>query len=124
MQEAITCGAAGFLPKSSTSAVITEAITQVLSGQLWLPENAPVRSLDTPLSDKDLKSVLASLTPQQYRVAMMLYSGLQNKQIAAEMQVTEATIKAHLTSIFRKFGVKTRTQAVLLLRALEIKAPA
>ena len=62
---------------------------------------------------------LASLTPQQFRVLTMVCEGLLNKQIAYELSVSEATIKAHVTAIFRKLGVRTRTQAALLLQQLE-----
>jgi DNA-binding NarL/FixJ family response regulator len=62
---------------------------------------------------------LASLTPQQFRVLAMVCDGLLNKQIAWELSVSEATIKAHVTAIFRKLGVRTRTQAAMLLQQLE-----
>ena len=62
---------------------------------------------------------LASLTPQQFRVLTMVCEGLLNKQIAFELSVSEATIKAHVTAIFRKLGVRTRTQAALLLQQME-----
>ena len=62
---------------------------------------------------------LASLTPQQFRVLTMVCEGLLNKQIAYELSVSEATIKAHVTAIFRKLNVRTRTQAALLLQQLE-----
>ena len=64
---------------------------------------------------------LASLTPQQYKVLVMLRDGSLNKQIAWELNVSEATIKAHITAIFRKLGVKNRTQAVIALQQMDIK---
>ena len=67
----------------------------------------------------DLAEKIATLTPQQYKVLGMLSDGLLNKQIAYELNVSEATIKAHMTAIFRKLGVKNRTQAVILLQQLE-----
>lgn len=63
----------------------------------------------------DLAEKIAALTPQQYKVLGMLSDGLLNKQIAYELNVSEATIKAHMTAIFRKLGVKNRTQAVIML---------
>ena len=66
---------------------------------------------------------LASLTPQQFRVLTMVCEGLLNKQIAYELNVSEATIKAHVTAIFRKLNVRTRTQAALLLQQLESISP-
>ncbi|MGO1502825.1 MAG: helix-turn-helix domain-containing protein, partial [Marinobacter sp.] len=63
---------------------------------------------------------LASLTPQQFRVLGMLAEGLLNKQIAYDLDVSEATIKAHITAVFRKLGVRNRTQAVIAIQQMEI----
>ncbi len=118
MRAAVESGAAGFLPKSAPVEIITDAINRVLNGEIWLPPAAQQPGAD---ADNDqLEKVVGTFTPQQYRVSMMLVEGLQNKQIATAMLVTEATIKAHLTTIFRKLGVSSRTQAVLALKAIEI----
>lgn len=74
-----------------------------------------------PVDGPDFASKLASLTPQQYKVLIMLRDGSLNKQIAWELNVSEATIKAHITAIFRKLGVKNRTQAVIALQQMGIK---
>src|SRR5690606_7903194 len=76
----------------------------------------------SPLSSEQeaISSQLASLTPQQFRVLSMVCDGLLNKQIAYELQVSEATVKAHVTAIFRKLGVRTRTQAALALQQMEL----
>ena len=66
---------------------------------------------------------LASLTPQQFRVLTMMTEGMLNKQIAYDLEVSEATIKAHVTAVFRKLGVRTRTQAVIAVQALDIEKP-
>ncbi|MEF1226048.1 response regulator transcription factor, partial [Vibrio fortis] len=70
----------------------------------------------------DLAEKIATLTPQQYKVLGMLSDGLLNKQIAYELNVSEATIKAHMTAIFRKLDVKNRTQAVILLQQMETES--
>ena len=67
---------------------------------------------------------LATLTPQQIRVLMMLSQGLLNKQIAYELTVSEATVKAHVSAILQKLGVESRTQAVILATKIEIGAGA
>ncbi len=76
---------------------------------------------DAGLNDetKAVSAGLSSLTPQQFRVLTMVCDGLLNKQIAYELNVSEATVKAHVTAIFRKLGVRTRTQAALLLQQME-----
>ncbi|MBD2858935.1 response regulator transcription factor [Spongiibacter sp. KMU-158] len=122
MCRAIDYGASGFLPKSSSPEQIEQAIQQVLKGERWLPENVPYRPAKQE-QEKDIAAVVASLTPQQFRVASYLIQGLLNKQIAWELSVTEATIKAHITEIFRKLGVHSRTQAVLLLSQLDVTPP-
>ncbi|WP_299772701.1 response regulator transcription factor [uncultured Pseudoteredinibacter sp.] len=123
IHQAIEYGAAGFLPKSSPPEMIGSAIEKVLKGEIWLPADLPpADALDN--DDKAaIAEVVASFTPQQFRVANMLADGLLNKQIAYEMDVTEATVKAHLTAIFRKLGVHSRTQAVLAMNQLDISPP-
>ncbi|MDO6749454.1 response regulator transcription factor, partial [Gilvimarinus sp. 1_MG-2023] len=71
----------------------------------------------------DIAERLASLTPQQFRVLTMMAEGMLNKQIAYDLEVSEATIKAHVTAIFRKLGVRTRTQAVIAVQSLDIEKP-
>ena len=115
-------GASGFIPKSSSLEVIQQAVRAVLDGDLWWP--SPSGAAQT-LSDeaRAASAGLASLTPQQFRVLTMVCDGLLNKQIAWELSVSEATIKAHVTAIFRKLGVRTRTQAAMLLQQLESISP-
>ncbi|HEY6611926.1 MAG TPA: response regulator transcription factor ErdR [Pseudomonas sp.] len=111
-------GASGFIPKSSPLETIQLAVRTVLDGDVWWP---PQLEEATALSDevRAVSEGLASLTPQQFRVLTMVCEGLLNKQIAYELSVSEATVKAHVTAIFRKLGVRTRTQAALLLQQME-----
>lgn len=111
-------GASGFIPKSSALETIQEAVRAVLDGDLWWP----TQMLEAAQVSDEMKAAtagLSSLTPQQFRVLTMVCDGLLNKQIAFELNVSEATIKAHVTAIFRKLGVRTRTQAALLLQQME-----
>jgi DNA-binding NarL/FixJ family response regulator len=75
-------------------------------------------------ADADLAARLASLSPQQFRVLSLVAEGLLNKQIADRLDVQERTIKAHLTAIFERLGVRNRTQASVVLRELELSDPA
>lgn len=111
-------GASGFIPKSSTLDAIQQAVKQVLDGDTWWPLQTP-EAAKVSAEAKAASAGLASLTPQQFRVLTMVCDGLLNKQIAYELSVSEATVKAHVTAIFRKLGVRTRTQAALLLQHLE-----
>ncbi|WP_348672845.1 response regulator transcription factor [uncultured Abyssibacter sp.] len=123
MQQAMTLGAVGYVQKSSPPQTIATAIQQVLSGETWFPEsvNRPASPAQTAL--RELADRVASLTPQQFRVLTMLADGLLNKQIAYEMNVTEATIKAHVTAILRKLKVSNRTAAVIAVRQLDVSDP-
>ena len=111
-------GASGFIPKSSSLEVLQQAVRQVLEGEVWWPPQSE-DAVSLSSEAKAASAGLASLTPQQFRVLTMVCEGLLNKQIAYELSVSEATVKAHVTAIFRKLGVRTRTQAALLLQQLE-----
>ncbi len=123
MRRAIEYGASGFIPKSSSLDGIADAITAVLEGEVWLPEDIGDPADDEPDADSEFAAKLSSLTPQQFRVLMMLTEGLLNKQIAYELSVSEATIKAHVTAILRKLGVHSRTQAVIEASRLGVEPP-
>lgn len=120
ISKVIHYGALGFIPKSLTLENLHDAINAVLSGQQWLPAGFSLSSEPTEKSDVEVK--LASLTPQQFRVLGMIGKGMLNKQIAYDLDVSEATIKAHLTAIFKKLGVRSRTQAVITIKSLDMEA--
>ena len=109
-------GASGFLSKSESAARIREAIDTILAGGLWVPEGV---SLDGQDEQTEVLARLATLTPQQIRVLMMLSDGLMNKQIAYELSISEATVKAHVSAILQKLNVDSRTQAVIAAAKIE-----
>lgn len=113
MLRAIDHGAMGFIPKSADAATLGFALKQVLDGSIWIPDAAYAAQ---GASDEELAAAtkLRELTPQQFRVLQMVGAGQLNKQIAYELGVSEATVKAHMTAIMRKLGVSNRTQAVLI----------
>ena len=114
-------GAMGFIPKSSSSDDIANAINQILEGDTWLPTELKTKVAEIEGADREITAQVASLTPQQYRVLQYLHEGLLNKQIAYELHISEATVKAHITAIFRKLGVYNRTQAVLIAAKLQLE---
>jgi len=123
IHKAMEYGANGFIPKSASMEVMVQAIEQVCGGERWLPPNIlPAHNPLLKAEDHDLAKCIASLTPQQFRVLGMLAEGQLNKQIAYELNVSEATIKAHMTAIFRKLGVRNRTQAVIRLQHLDVES--
>jgi DNA-binding NarL/FixJ family response regulator len=121
MREVLEFGASGFLPKSSPINEIGTAVSAILAGGIWLPDAADEAYLGD--GDSELAARIGELTPQQRRVLMLLTEGKPNKQIAFELTVTEATVKAHLSQIFRKLGVHSRTQAVITARRLTAANP-
>ena len=93
----------------------------MLAGERGLHPGLDAAGSGASLQSLDVADALSTLTPQQFRVASMLVEGLLNKQIAYELEVKEATIKAHMTEIYRKLGVQSRTQAVLALSSLAVE---
>lgn len=117
IRRCIEFGASGFIPKSHGIEVIRDAISAVMQGDLWTPPEVELTGDD---GIGDLVQRLSTLTPQQVRVLMMLSEGLLNKQIAYELSVSEATVKAHVSAILQKLGVESRTQAVIAASKIEI----
>ena len=95
-------------------------VESLLDGNRWVPEDYRVNLKPVTAEEKDLAAKIATLTPQQYRVLCYLREGWLNKQIGYELGVTEATIKAHITAIFRKLGTTNRTQAVIMLSKMSL----
>lgn len=112
IRRSLDFGASGYIPKSTPVEQIRLAVSEVLNGEIWVPSELDLSGEDDT-EDAEMASRLATLTPQQVRVLMMLSQGLLNKQIAYELSVSEATIKAHVSAILQKMGVESRTQAVI-----------
>jgi DNA-binding NarL/FixJ family response regulator len=108
-------GASGFVSKSSPVEDIGAAIEAVRRGDVWTPRSFDPAMPGDP-ADRDLAGKITSLTPQQIRVLRMLGEGLLNKQIAFKLNVSEATIKAHVSAILQKLKVDSRTQAVIAIQ--------
>ncbi len=111
-------GASGFIPKSLGVSRIREAIAAIFRGEIWVPDGDGLDGAEKSDSSA-LVARLASLTPQQVRVLMMLGEGLLNKQIAFHLGVSEATVKAHVSAILQKLRVESRTQAVIAVKRIE-----
>jgi DNA-binding NarL/FixJ family response regulator len=116
VRRCLNLGASGFIPKSLPVDEIRGAVKTILDGGVWFPADAQREGEGDDISD--LASRLATLTPQQVRVLSMLGQGLLNKQIAYELGVSEATVKAHVSAILQKLGVDSRTQAVIAVNRI------
>ncbi len=121
IHHAVQLGASGFISKSAGMETISEAVHAVLAGDIWIPEEVDA---DHP-RDPEIEALIArlrTLTPQQTRVLTMLAEGLLNKQIAYELNVSEATVKAHVSAVLQKLSVDSRTQAVIMLSRIGSEA--
>ena len=114
IRRSLELGASGFISKSASMEDIRGAVETVLNGGVTAPEGIDL-GVERDPEISDLIKRLQSLTPQQTRVLGMLAEGLLNKQIAYELGVSEATIKAHVSAVLHKLAVDSRTQAVILL---------
>jgi DNA-binding NarL/FixJ family response regulator len=112
IRKALALGACGFIPKSASIECIAEAVERVIDGEQWLPEsvgNLTDEASETETDDFSVK--LAMLTPHQLKVLRMVADGLLNKQIAYELDISESTVKQHVSAVLRKLNVINRTKA-------------
>jgi DNA-binding NarL/FixJ family response regulator len=120
-------GASAYVPKSANPLDISAALNAVMAGELWVPLRLKNQVLDIHSreaeDDLDLAARVAQLTQQQYKVLYYLTEGWLNKQIAYDLHISEATVKAHITAIFRKLGVTNRTQVVIQAQRLTLEPP-
>lgn len=126
IRRALAFGAAGYIPKGASLDELGTALRAVLNCEEYVPaqlHNA-IGTSATSREDQQIAARLASLTPQQFRVLSQVADGQLNKQIADKLGIQERTIKAHLSLIFQKLGVRNRTQASVMLRSLELGDPA
>lgn len=108
-------GAKGFLSKDADLATIERSVARALVGDF---DALPVGEDEAEV--RTMASHIASLTPTQLKVLLGVVAGKLNKQIAFELGISEATVKGHMTAIFRKLGVQSRTQAAIAARALDL----
>lgn len=125
IRRAIDLGAAGYLPKSSGLADLQLALQTVLDGERWIPAmlRETVARVAPFSRDADLAARLSSLSAHQYKVLSLVAEGLLNKQIADRLGVQLRTVKAHMTRIMGRLGVRNRAQAIRVLHELGLTDP-
>lgn len=114
----LTSGAAGFIPKDLPREEFARALKSVWDGSVYKPPGfrRPNASDGDAPDTGDVFAKIAALSPQQSRILNLICEGKANKQIAWEMSLAEATVKAHITALLRRLGVRNRTQAALLVK--------
>ena len=124
VRRALAHGAQAYVPKSARLDELRAALGSILRCESWIPERlrAAVEAEIVP-EDNALAERLARLTPQQYRVLELVGEGRLNKQIADQLGIQERTIKAHMSAIFERLGVRNRTQAGVLFQRLRLESP-
>lgn len=118
VRQCIEIGASGYVPKSLSVDDIRRAVRSVFDGDVWVPDDYDLTADGDSAAD-DVVARVAKLTPQQLRVLVMLGEGLLNKQIAFQLSVSEATVKAHVSAILQKLDVDSRTQAVIAINSVD-----
>jgi DNA-binding NarL/FixJ family response regulator len=119
IKKAIDFGSSGYIPKSTPLPIISQAVEQILEGQIWVPEDMlnEVKQLNNS-QYITFASRLEKLTPHQLKVLQLMADGLLNKQIAYELQVSESTIKQHVSAVLNKLGFNNRTQAGVMFKSV------
>lgn len=123
VSKVLNTGALGFVPKTTSAVKVAEAVNTMLEGDIWLPETLASQVNQTDDAFSQLAQNVSSLTPAQYKVLCYMRDGLLNKQIGFELDIAEATVKAHVTALFKKLGINNRTQAVLIASQLQLEPP-
>lgn len=119
----MAAGAAGFVPKDLPVQKLREALYQIRKGQQFLPSD--YKGVQEADSEKECdfqqaSRKIAALTPQQMRIMKLICAGMANKQIAYEMSLAEATVKAHITALLRRLGAQNRTQAAMMMESARL----
>ncbi|TCJ13934.1 response regulator transcription factor [Parasulfuritortus cantonensis] len=122
-EEGLLCleaGASGYTSALSNPAVLRQIAMVVENGGLWVGPDlmARLRTALSRLQPQQLRMIeakLAALSPREREVALAVSAGAANKEIARDMGITERTVKAHLTEIFERMGVRDRMQLALLI---------
>lgn len=116
MSEVVMAGAAGYVPKSSPRQVLLDAIRVVMGGGSYLPTAAVAALRRAQTYTAGARGASEELTSRQKRVLRLLAEGLSNKRIARELEISEITVKAHVSLILKKLGVSNRVQAAIEAR--------
>ncbi len=118
--ETIEFGANGFIPKTLTTVEFVKALNEIMTGKIWIPDNMRQKVADVSQETKKISQQVRMLTPKQFEVLRLVKRGMSNKEISDSLSVTEATVKAHISSLFKRLDVKSRTQILVAIEKLNL----
>lgn len=116
-------GARGFVPKSAPPETFGAALLSVMNGGLWFAPDSAVPAAQAPPRDWPISAAELGLTPRQGEILQLVLRGLPNKRIASALDISESTVKEHVTGILERLGVRTRVEAITLLRGRRMPSP-
>ena len=124
VQGALALGASGYIPKSSSLETLHSAVSEILDGEIWVPDElADTVDADLNPETASFAQSIAQLTPHQLQVLSYISAGLLNKQIAYELDISESTVKQHVSAVLRKLNVINRTQAGIMFKQVMSAEP-
>jgi two-component system nitrate/nitrite response regulator NarP len=112
LREALSLGVNGIVMKNNDPAFLLDCLQSVRQGKRWIDSDLELRAIEVGRRES-----AATLTPRERKLVALVAQGLRNREIAAELGITEGTVKVYLHSIFDKLGVASRTE--LAIRAAE-----
>lgn len=118
IRQAISLGASGYIPKSSTPDILIAALQLVFAGGTYLPPHVLESGVET-FSEPE-PTLLDGLSARQKSVLKAAVQGKLNKVIADELNIAEGTVKAHLSAAFKALGARNRTEAVYIVTKLNL----
>ncbi|MFC3121793.1 LuxR C-terminal-related transcriptional regulator [Agaribacter flavus] len=120
ISQVLEFGADAFIPKTTPTSDLIVALKTVLDGDKWLPAHIEKELVEVNSDTLEIAHQVKELTPKQFQVLRFIKQGLMNKHIADELNVTEATVKAHISMIFKRLNVKSRTQILVAIEKLQL----
>lgn len=118
--ETIEFGANGFIPKTLSTLDMVDALNSIMAGATWIPSDMHQAVADVSNETKKISQQVKLLTPKQFQVLRLVKEGMSNKEISEHLTVTEATVKAHISSLFKRLEVKSRTQMLVVIDKLNL----
>jgi len=123
IRSCLNYNASGYIVKSSSPDEIKAAIKTILAGDIYTPPGINLDDVGGNHGESDIALKINSLTPSQLKILIEIGKGKLNKQIAYDLGISEGTVKAHITSVFKRLGINNRTQAVLITQQHKADMP-